>query len=155
MSKILRSGSIVLLAALLATGPVLAQSTATPTPAAPTQANTDVAAPPGFWLTTPFPELTLPIGQKATIPLTLRNNGLPPQRAAVTVTGLPTGWTAALTGGGKPVGAAMVGPGESVDLSLALTPPADAKAGTVDATVTANYGTQSASLPLAITLAAP
>ena len=68
MSKILRSGSIVLLAALLATGPVLAQSTATPTPAAPTQANTDVAAPPGFWLTTPFPELTLPIGQSAFVP---------------------------------------------------------------------------------------
>ena len=154
-SHILRSGSILLLAALLATGPVLAQSTTTTTPAAPTQAATDVAAPPGFWLTTPYPELTLPVGQKATIPLTLRNNGLLPQRAAISVAGLPTGWTAQLTGNGKPISAAMVSPGESVDLSLALTPPADAKAGAVDATVTANYGTQSASLPIAITLATP
>ena len=153
-SRLLRSGSIVLLAALLATGPVLAQSTPT-IPAATPAAATDIAAPAGFWLTTPFPELTLPVGQKATIPLTLRNNGLPPQRAAISVAGLPDGWTADLTGAGKSVSAAMVGPGESVDLNLALTPPANAAAGKVEATVTAAYGTQSASLPLAITLAAP
>lgn len=152
-SHLMRTGSILLLATLLATGPVLAQSTTTI--AAPTQAATDVAAPAGFWLTTPFPELTLPVGQKATIPLTLRNDGLPPQRAAITVAGLPAGWTAVLTGDGKPVGAAIVGPGDAVALNLGLTPPADAKAGRVDATVTASYGTQTASLPLAITLATP
>ena len=147
---------MLLLALLLTAGPALAQSTTTTAPAAvPEPAVADTAAPTGFWLTTPFPELTLPVGQKATIPLTLRNSGLPPQRAAVTVAGLPEGWTAALTGDGKPVSAAIVGPGESVDLNLALTPPADAAAGRIDANVTATYGSDSASLPLAITLATP
>jgi uncharacterized membrane protein len=154
-SRLIRSSSIVLLAALLATGPVLAQSTTPTPPTTPTQVASDVAAPTGFWLTTPFPELTLPLGQKATIPLTLRNNGLPPQRAAISVAGLPDGWTADLTGGGKPVSAVIVGPGESVDLNLALTPPATAAAGKVEANVTATVGAQSTSLPLALTLAAP
>lgn len=150
-SHLMRTGSILLLAALLTVSPVLAQSTT----ATPAQTVADVAAPTGFWLTTPFPELTLPLGQKATIPLTLRNNGLPPQRAAVTVAGLPTGWTAALTGDGKPISAAIVSPGDAVALNLTLTPPADAKAGKVDATITAVYGTQNVTLPLAITLATP
>ncbi len=148
-----RSASITLLALLLATGPVLAQAT-TVTSATPTQV-ADASEPTGFWLTTPFPALTLPIGQKATIPLTLRNNGLPPQRAAIQVAGLPAGWTATLTGDGKPVSAAIVGPGDNIALNLALVPPADAKAGEVDADVKATFGTQTAELPIAITLATP
>jgi uncharacterized membrane protein len=154
-SSLIRASGVLLLATMLTTLPALAQSTTATTPAATPVAATDVATPTGVGLTTPFPELTLPIGQKATIPLTLRNDGLPPQRAAVTVAGLPDGWTADLTGAGKPVSAAIVGPGESVDLNLTLTPPANAAAGEVAANVTATYGTQSASLPLAITLATP
>ena len=153
-SRLLRSsGKLLLLALLLASGPVVAQSDTAPPSEAPAPTPASTVAPTGFWLTTPFPELTLPVGQKATVPLTLRNSGLPPQRAAISVAGLPDGWTADLTGDGKPVGAAMVGPGETVGLNLVLTPPADAAAGTVDATITAAYGNETASLPLAITLA--
>lgn len=145
-------GSLVA-ASLLLAWPALGQSTASssasssaPPPVA------EAAAPSGFWLTTPFPELTLPIGEKGSIPISLRNNGLPPQRAELTVSGLPQGWTAQFTGGGKPVTAAMVGPGESRDMTLALTPPQGAKAGELQATVTAQYEGGSATLPLTIRL---
>jgi uncharacterized membrane protein len=137
------------LAALLAVivlggSPAVAQTT----PAASS------AQPTGFWLTTPYPELTLPAGEKGSIPLTLRNAGLPPQRAELSITGLPSGWTADFTGGGKPVTAAMVDPNDTQSLTLEVTPPKDAadKTGPVQATVSARYGDQTASLPLTISL---
>ncbi|HWA43991.1 MAG TPA: NEW3 domain-containing protein [Hypericibacter adhaerens] len=124
--------------------------------AAPALAQTSSTQPAltGFWLTTPYPELTIPAGEKGSIPLTLRNAGLPPQRAELAISGLPSGWTADFTGGGKPVTAAIVDPNDTQSLTLEVTPPKDAsdKAAPVEATVTAKYGDQTASLPLAISL---
>lgn len=136
---------VALLAAIaLGASPALAQTT----PAAPSAPLT------GFWLTTPYPELTLPAGEKGSIPLTLRNAGLPPQRAELSIAGLPAGWTADFTGSGKPVTAAMVDPDDTQNLTLEVTPPKGAsdKAGAVQATVSARYGDQTASLPLSISL---
>lgn len=148
-------GVPLLAVALLTITPVLpALAQAQPAATAATTAVAEPAAPAGFWLTTPYPELQLPVGQKASIPLTLRNDGLPPQRVALSVSGLPAGWSATLTGAGKPVTAAMVGPNETQTLSLDLVPPADVKAGDIAATVTASYGTQTATLPLTLRLAA-
>ena len=128
-------------AALLAT-PVMAQVTTPATPAAPT----------GFWLTTPFPALTLPAGQTGDIPLTLKNSGLPPQRAELSVTGLPAGWTSKLTGDGNDVSAAMVGNDDSESVTLGLTPPKGANSGTYKFEVDAKYGSATAALPISVTL---
>jgi len=110
--------------------------------------------PPGFWLTTPYPEFTLAQGEDGNIPLTLRNTGMPPQRAQLEVKGLPAGWTAKLTGGGHPVTAAIVNENDTANLNLALTPPAGANSGTVKFEVDAHYGDASATLPLVLTLSA-
>src|SRR6185437_15374027 len=128
-------------AALLAT-PVMAQVTTPATPAAPT----------GFWLTTPFPALTLPAGQTGDIPLTLKNSGLPPQRAELSVTGLPAGWTSKLTGDGNDISAVMVGNDDSESVTLGLTPPKGANSGTYKFEVDARYGSATAALPISVTL---
>jgi uncharacterized repeat protein (TIGR01451 family) len=134
-------GLLFISSALLAT-PVMAQVTTNSTPTAPT----------GFWLTTPFPELTLPAGQSGDIPLTLKNTGLPPQRAELSVTGLPTGWSSKLTGDGNDVTAVMVGDNDSEDVTLDLTPPKGATSGTYKFEVDAKYGGSTTTLPISVTL---
>ena len=108
--------------------------------------------PDGFWLTTPYPEFTLPLGEEGSITLSLRNNGLPPQRAELEVNGLPEGWTARLTGAGRDVRAAMVGPDEVRDLTLNLVPPDDASAGEYAFEVVARSETGTVTLPLRVAL---
>jgi uncharacterized repeat protein (TIGR01451 family) len=106
----------------------------------------------GFWLTTPHPELTLKPGDTETIPLTLRNANLPPQRASIEVSGVPEGWEWELKGGSREVSAVMVGPDESEKLNLELTPPQQASEESFPIEVSANYGNQVARLPLVVRL---
>lgn len=63
----------------------------------------------GFWLTTPHPELAIPPDRTETIPLTFRNANLPPQRAELEVSGVPSGWKWSLKGGNREVGDQMQG----------------------------------------------
>jgi uncharacterized membrane protein len=121
-------------------------------PAQAQQAATQQAELTGFWLTTPNPELTLRAGETQTIPLTLRNSNLPPQRAQLEVSGVPQGWSWALKGSGHDVSAAIVGPNETQQLSLEITPPAGAAKQAYDIEVKANYGSAVASLPMTISL---
>ena len=37
-------------------------------------------APTGLWLTTPYPEFSAQAGKNVSVPLSLANRGLPPQR---------------------------------------------------------------------------
>ena len=106
----------------------------------------------GFWLTTPHPELSIRPGQTDTIPLTLRNSNLPPQRASLEVAGVPAGWKWALKGGSSEIGAVIVSPDTSEDVKLELTPPAGAKGERIPISVKARYGNETADLPLAISL---
>ena len=69
-------------------------------------------------------------GQTSTINLRLQNYDLPPERLALSVSGVPTGWTATLIGGGQPVAAAMPATNASVSLELRLDVPKDAPIGT-------------------------
>lgn len=145
MKKVTRSFLAVALASSLMT-PLSAQEAQQP------------ANPPdqltGFWLTTPYPELALEPGEAEAIALTLRNDNLPPQRAAIEVSGVPEGWGWSLKGGGKPVAAAIVGPDSTERLTLELTPPADAASGEQYAIeVRAQTGTETVTLPLAVWLA--
>lgn len=121
-------------------------------PALAQDAMAPAAKPHGFWLTTPFPDLTLTSGEKGDIPLTLRNAGLPPQRAALDVTGLPDGWQWDLKGGGHQVSSAIVSPDDSERLTLELTPPKGTDKTKHDFQVTAHYGNETATLPLSVAL---
>src|ERR1700690_1034490 len=70
----------------------------------------------GLYLMTDYPAVTVRPGTTSNIPLRLQNYGLQPQRYKLSVTGVPSGWTATILGGGQPVAAAMPAPDASVAL---------------------------------------
>lgn len=111
-------------------------------------------APPikGLYLLTDYPALTVQAGATSTVSLRLHNYGLPPERLALSVSGVPQGWTATILGGGQPVAAAMPATGKDVSLQLRLDVPESAQSGTQTLTVTARGGSQEISLPIAVTL---
>lgn len=107
----------------------------------------------GFWLTTPYPELAIKPGETESISLSLRNEKLPPQRAAMEISGVPQDWEWALKGGGKEVSAAIVGPDTTERLTLELTPPAEAAADkSYPIEVRARTGAETVTLPLTVRL---
>src|SRR4051794_25092172 len=107
----------------------------------------------GLFLLSDYPAVTLRPGTTSTINLRVQNYGLPPERLALSVSGVPSGWTATLVGGGQPVAAAMPGTNASVSLELRLDVPKDAPVGTTNLTVNAQGSNTNASLPVAVTLA--
>jgi uncharacterized membrane protein len=96
----------------------------------------------GLFLLTDYPAVTLRPGTNSSINLKLQNYGLPPERIALSVGGIPTGWTAALPATNS-----------SVALELRLDVPKDAPIGTTNLTINAKGDTTNASLPIAVTLA--
>ena len=107
----------------------------------------------GLFLLTDYPAVTLRPGTTSSINLRLQNYGLPPERLALSVAGVPSGWTATLIGGGQPVAAALPATNSSVSLELRLDVPKDAPIGTTNLTVNAQGPATNASLPVAVTLA--
>ena len=107
----------------------------------------------GLYLLTDYPAVTVRPGTTSTISLRLQNYNLPPERLDMTVSGVPSGWTATLLGGGQPVAAAMAATNGSASLQLRLDVPANAPMGTQTLTVEAKGQGTSASLPVAVTLA--
>ena len=72
---------------------------------------------------------------------------------SLSVSGVPTGWTATLLGGGQPVAAAMPATNDDVPLDLRLDVPKDAAIGTHTLTVSAEAANAHITLPVAVTLA--
>ncbi len=107
----------------------------------------------GLWLTTAYPSLTERVGEDISLDLTLRNMKMPPERVALSVGGLPDGWSYEIDGGGKPVTEAMVGPDSSRSLTLKVTPPKDVKTGTYKFTVTGQSAANDLTLPVTLVLA--
>jgi uncharacterized membrane protein len=107
----------------------------------------------GLFLLTDYPAVTLRPGTTSTINLKLQNYGLPPERLALSVGGVPSGWTVTLVGGGQPVAAALAATNANVPLELRLDVPKDAPIGTTNLTVTARGGTSNATLPIEVKLA--
>ncbi|WP_411032779.1 NEW3 domain-containing protein [Shinella sp. BYT-45] len=107
----------------------------------------------GLWLTTAYPEMAIRPGETESVPLTLRNEKLPPQRAAIDVSGVPDGWKWSLKGGGKDVTAAIVAPDSTESLTLELTPPENAPAeGDHAIEIHARTGSETITLPLVVRL---
>lgn len=136
---------------------LLLLSAAPPPAAAQTSApggeQAEQPVPHGLWLTTPYPAFSAQADDSIDIDLALMNEGLPPQRVTFDVTGLPEGWQWKVTGGGHPVGAAIVPANERVDLALELTPPEDAETGTYEFGVSGQADGRTLDLPIALTLA--
>ena len=63
-----------------------------------------------------YPAVTLRPGETSSIALKLQNYDLAPERLTLSISGVPTGWTATLMGGGQPVAAAMPATNSSVAL---------------------------------------
>ena len=62
----------------------------------------------GLYLMSDYPAVTLRPGETSTDQSAVcRITDLPPERLSLSVSGVPTGWTATLMGGGQPVAAAM------------------------------------------------
>ena len=107
----------------------------------------------GLFLLTDYPAVSVRPGNTATINLKLQNYALPPERLAVTVSGVPAGWTATLMGGGQPIAAVMPATNSSVSMELRLDVPKDAPVGTQTLTLEAKGSTTTATLPVNVTLA--
>jgi uncharacterized membrane protein len=107
----------------------------------------------GLYLLTDYPAVSVRPGTTSTITLKLQNYGLAPERYQLSVTGVPSGWTATLLGGGQPVGAAMPATDANVTLQLRLDVPTSAPTGTETLTVKAAGQGADVSLPIAVTLA--
>src|ERR1700678_1906317 len=107
----------------------------------------------GLYLMSDYPAVTLRPGETSTVNLRLHNYDVAPERLALSVGGVPTGWTATLMGGGQPVAAVMPATNASVSLELRLDVPKNAAVGTQTLTVTASGGTTKAELPIEVTLA--
>ena len=120
-------------------------------PAFAADANHDIK---GLYLLTDYPAVTVQPGTTSTVNLKLRNYALAPERLALSVAGVPQGWTATLLGGGQPIAAAMPATDDSVSLDLRLDVPKDAKIGTPHADGRAPTAPPShITLPVAVTLA--
>jgi uncharacterized membrane protein len=107
----------------------------------------------GLFLMTDYPAVTVRPGTTSNIPLRLQNYGLGPQRYQLSVSGVPSGWTATLLGGGQPVAAAMPAPDASVPLQLRLDVPANSDLSQQTLTVKAEGQGSDATLPLEVSLA--
>jgi uncharacterized membrane protein len=107
----------------------------------------------GLYLLTDYPAVTVRPGTTSTISLRLQNYNVAPERLSLSVSGVPSGWTATLLGGGQPVAAAMAATNSSTSLQLRLDVPQDAPIGTHTLTITATGQGTSVSLPVAVTLA--
>jgi uncharacterized membrane protein len=133
-------------AALAGTGAILGSAMT----AAAAEGSKDIK---GLYLLTDYPAVSVRPGTASTISLRLQNYNLPPERYALSVDGVPAGWTATILGGGQPVAAAMPATDQSVGLQLRLDVPASANESGQTLTIKANGEGNSVSLPITINLA--
>ena len=107
----------------------------------------------GLYLMTDYPAVTVRPGTTSNVPVRLQDYGLSPERYRLSVSGVPSGWTATLLGGGQPVAAAMPAPDGSVALQLRLNVPANSDLTQQTLTIKAEGQGNQASLPIDVALA--
>src|SRR5690348_2353746 len=115
-------------------------------------ADTTPSHPKGLWLTTDYPSVTARAGDSTTVKIKLQNYSLPPQRLALSVDGVPQGWTATILGGGAPITAAMPATDDNVQISLRLDIPSGVGTGTQTVTLRAKSPEANVALPIDVTV---
>jgi uncharacterized membrane protein len=106
----------------------------------------------GIFLLTDYPAISLRPGTNSTISMRLQNYAMPPERLTLAVTGVPTGWTATLIGGGQPIAAALAPTNGSVSLELRLEVPKEAEMGKTTLTIAAQGANAPQPLPIEVSL---
>jgi uncharacterized membrane protein len=144
--KMTKIAMLLALAAVAGTGAILGSAMT----AAAAEGSKDIK---GLYLLTDYPAVSVRPGTASTISLRLQNYNLPPERYALSVDGVPAGWTATILGGGQPVAAAMPATDQSVSLQLRLDVPASADASGQTLTIKASGDGNNVSLPITINLA--
>lgn len=109
--------------------------------------------PPGIYLSTDYPAMTLKTGETSTVSLSLQNQATPPERLSLSLEGVPKDWKATLLGDGRPVASAMPGSNQTLLLKLRLDIPAGDTTTQGAITVRADSSQRHLSLPLDIRLA--
>ena len=99
-------------------------------------------------VTTAFPSIVAEPGDTATFTLTLRTDAA--ADVELSTSGVPDGWTARFTGGGKVVAGAYVTPGNPVEVDLNVDIPDEAAAGDARIEVRTRSGPDTATLPLTV-----
>jgi uncharacterized membrane protein len=97
-----------------------------------------VRAADGLEVTTPFPAVAVAPGNKVSFDLTV--SSVRSADVALSLGGVPTGWTASILGGGFVVDGVAVTPDADAKVRLDVTVPAEAPAGTSTIRVTARGG---------------
>ncbi|HJP88276.1 MAG TPA: NEW3 domain-containing protein [Candidatus Limnocylindrales bacterium] len=99
----------------------------------------------GLTMTTPFPSVTVSPGTQVAFDLAIKTSNS--ARVNLSLSGVPSSWTAGLHGGGFVVGAVQTNGTDSVTVRLDIDVPDDAS-GTTTITVTANDGASTVTLPV-------
>lgn len=107
-----------------------------------------VGAADGLEVTTKFPAVVVAPGNKVSFDLEV--SSVRRADVALSLAGVPSGWTASLLGGGFVVDAVAVSPGTNGEVRLDVTVPADAAAGTSTIRVQARGGGAEDTLPVSI-----
>jgi uncharacterized membrane protein len=107
-----------------------------------------IAAGPS--LTTPYPSVSVAPGSK--VAFTVGITGSANERLAISVSGVPSDWTATLRGGGYVVNGVQTDASGTASVSLDLQVPAAAPDGVTSVTVVALAGAVRSELPLTITV---
>jgi uncharacterized membrane protein len=115
--------------------------------AAPALAPTAMAAD-ALELTTPFPAVSVSPGNRVTFNLSVKTSSS--ARVGLSLSGVPSSWTATLHGGGFVVSAVQTSGTDATEVRLDIDVPADAT-GTTEITVTAQGNGAKVALPLDIT----
>jgi uncharacterized membrane protein len=102
-------------------------------------------------LTTPYPAIVVGPGTKVSFDLSVKSS--PAARVDLSVSGVPTGWSASLFGGGFVIDAVQTNGTDAATARLDVTVPATAT-GTSTITVTASGNGQTVNLPLSVRIEA-
>ncbi|HLA15257.1 MAG TPA: NEW3 domain-containing protein [Candidatus Limnocylindrales bacterium] len=104
----------------------------------------------GLEITTPYPSVSVAPGSDVSFDLTIKSTT--ERQVALAVSGVPTGWTATIRGGGFVVDGVQAGPKDDPDVRLDVKIPADAPSATTRMTVTATAAGASDQVPIAVTV---
>jgi uncharacterized repeat protein (TIGR01451 family) len=107
-----------------------------------------VARAASFSIYTAYPAVTVQPGNTVTFDLTITTPS--PERVNLAVTGVPSGWSATLTGGGNTIDAVYTGGPTPPSVQLSVKVPQDASAGVQSLNVDASAAQGTQSLPISI-----
>ncbi|WP_322792428.1 NEW3 domain-containing protein, partial [Bellilinea sp.] len=115
----------------------------------PVQAQDETPAA-GLTISTTYPSQIIGFGEVVTLTLKLRADS--PQMVNLEVVGLPDGWEASFRGGSRIVDAVYLDGETTVNVDVRIEPPANPEAGKYTLKVVAKGKTQTAEMPITLTV---